>query len=178
MDGKLDKKILDVPHHSQFEIEDRYWMLRGCAIASLKMVLDYHGADTPGLLDLIKIGEKKGGYGPSGWYHDAIVNLAKDYGLESYREEGLDLDEGVQKIIKSLQNKNPVIVSTPKFILGRKKFHMVVVTGFEQDGDTIKGFYYHDPESTTNNSGHTLFVAIDTFKKEWRRMAIFIAKKD
>lgn len=177
MDGESDKKILNVPHHSQFEIDDRFWMLRGCAIVSLKMVLDYHGADTPDILELINIGKKKGGYGPSGWYHDAIVNLAKDYGLEAYREEEMDLDEGVKKIVENIENENPVIVSTPKFILDRRKFHMVVVTGFKKDGDNIKGLYYHDPESTTGNSGHTLFVSIDTFKKEWRRMAIFISKK-
>jgi len=177
MDGKLDKVLLGVPHHSQFEIDDKFWMLRGCVIASLKMVLDFHGVKTPDLLSLIKEGEADGGFGPSGWYHDSIVALAEKYGLKAYREEDIDLEMGVKKIVEEIENGNPVIVSTPKFILDRKKFHMVVLIGFERDDNDIKGFYFHDSESTPGLSGESQFVRIQTFKNEWRRMAIFINKK-
>ncbi|PIP87169.1 hypothetical protein COW81_01710 [Candidatus Campbellbacteria bacterium CG22_combo_CG10-13_8_21_14_all_36_13] len=176
MDGVLGKKILDVPHYSQFDIDDKFWMLRGCAVASLKMVLDFHGVKTPDLLSLIKEGEEMGGFGPSGWYHDSLVSMVEKYGLRSYREENMDLDSGIQKIVSEIKADNPVIVSTPKFILDMKKFHIVVIIGFEiKDGEVI-GFYFHDSESTPGLSGEKRFVRIDTFKNEWRRMAIFVSK--
>src|SRR3990172_1948517 len=38
----------------------------------------------------------------------------------------------------------------------------------------IKGFYYHDPDAHTPHEGKDQFVPIETFKKHWRRMAIFV----
>lgn len=168
---------LNVPYYSQFnDIDDKYWIPRACVPVCLKMILDFHRVESPPLQELIKIADKKGGFGPSGWYHNVIVDLAKEYGLDAHREEKMDFDEGLKKIVNYLEEENPIIVSTPKFILEQKKFHTVVLIGFKREGGKIKGLYFNDPESTGLRGGQNLFVSLDTFKKEWRRMAIFISK--
>jgi len=122
-----DKKCikLDVPYYSQFtDVKDPYWMPRACGVVCLGMVFAYHTGRDVDIDDLIKKGNESGAYGPHGWYHDGLVALAKDEGLDAHREEGMKDSE---KLIQSLRDGNPVIVSAVKFILGQKKFHMVVL---------------------------------------------------
>ena len=164
-----------VPYYSQFlDVEDKYWMPRACGMACVKMVLDFYEVDTAPLDELIKKGSEEGGYGPWGWVHDYFVALAKEYGLEAHREEKMDPSQGMAVITLALRHNHPVIVSAVKYILGQTKFHMVVITGYEEDRGAITGLYYHDPESTTRERGQHLFVDKETFMREWRKMAIFI----
>ena len=86
----------------------------------------------------------------------------------------MDPEKGMASIIDALRRNHPVIVSATKHILGQTKFHMVVITGYEEDRGAITGLYYHDPESTTRERGQHLFVDKETFMREWRKMAIFI----
>ena len=168
---------LNVPYYSQFlDVDDKLWIPRACAIACLNMVLDYHGKDTS-LTDLIKEGDSIGGYGPSGWYHDSLIELAKGFGLEASRIENVDFKAGIEDIRNSLEKNNPVIISAIKYILGQTKFHVVVITGFEEKDGNITGFYYHDPESVDRKKGQNIFVDIDIFELGWRKMAIFIHPK-
>ncbi|MFA6340721.1 MAG: C39 family peptidase [Candidatus Paceibacterota bacterium] len=170
---------LNVPYYSQFiDVSDRYWMPRACLITCLKMVLNYYGkAEDVSIDDLIKKGQDIGGYGKSGWFHDSIVALAKDLGLEVHREEKIDTEEGLLHIKGSIDKNDPVIVSIVKDILGQKKFHTVVITGYEEKDGKISGFYFHDPESTSDERNREAkFVDTDIFKSEWRRMAIFFGK--
>ena len=44
---------------------------------------------------------------------------------------------------------------------------------FEKEGNYIKGFYYHDPEDE-QEPGENKFLDVDTFKRYWRKFAIFI----
>jgi uncharacterized protein YvpB len=167
--------ILEVPYYSQFlDVDDKKWMPKSCAIVCLKMILHYHNDRSLPLMDLIGLGESKGGYGPSGWYHDTLVELAEDYELKARRVEGVNVEDGIKDIKSSLEKGNPVIVSAIKYILGQTKFHMVVVTGFEEEDGQITGFYYHDPESADREKGQNIFTDIKTFTGGWRRMAIFI----
>lgn len=166
---------LEVPYYSQFlDVEDKYWMPRACGMACAKMVLDFYKVDTASLDELIKKGSEEGGYGPWGWVHDYFVAFAKGYGLEAHREEKMDPEKGMAAIIDALRRNHPVIVSATKHILGQTKFHMVVITGYEEDKSAVTGLYYHDPESTTREGGQHLFVDKETFMHEWRKMAIFI----
>ncbi len=165
---------LSVPYYSQFvDVEDKFWMPRACLPTCLKMILSFkHKAENVPIIELIKKGETEGGYGKSGWFHDSIVNLAKGYGLESYRAEKI---ENIESLKNSLDKNSPVIVSIIKFILGQTKFHTVVLTGYEEAEGSVSGFYFHDPESTSNDRDRNArFVDIKTFEKEWRKMAIFI----
>jgi uncharacterized protein YvpB len=167
---------LNVPYYSQFlDVDDHYWMPRSCAIACLKMVLDHHKSEGMSLMELIEDGEKRGGYGPSGWYHDSLIELAEHSGLNAKRVEGVDVEKGIKDIADSIRKRNPVIISAVKHILGQTKFHMVVATGFEEKDGEIAGFYYHDPESADREKGQNLFADINTFIDGWRKMAIFIS---
>jgi len=163
---------LDVPYYSQFlDIEDKEWMPRACGIVCVKMILDFYNTKSPNLDTLIKKGYEEGGYSKWGWLHDYFVHLFEEFNLNAKREEKI---KNINILVNSLKNKNPVIISAVKYILGQTKFHMVVLTGFEEENGNITGFYYHDPESTNIEAGKNLFVDIEIFKQGWREMAIFV----
>jgi len=169
---------LEVPYYSQFlDVHDEYWIPRACGICCMKMVFEYFGKDAPSVLDMAKLSEKEGGYGKSGLFHDYIVVSAKKLGLISHREEKMEEGTGIEKILSELKNKKPVIISAVKEILGQTKFHMVVLTGFEEEDGELSGFYFHDPEAVSRERGSYVFVPLGDFKKSWRKMAIFMAKK-
>ena len=101
---------LNVPYISQHrDIIDEYWQKRACGLVCLKMVLDFHNVDTPEINQFLKIALKKEPYhNPSGWIHDKLLDLAKDYGVEAFRKEEI---ENFQELKDSLDKNNPVIVS-------------------------------------------------------------------
>lgn len=151
-------------------------MPRACGMTCLKMVLDFHGKETPSILEMCQTGEKDGGYGKHGWFHDYFLKVAKEHDLEAERGEKIGEIMGLQKIHDELKAGYPIIVSTTKHILGQQKFHMVVLTGYEEDEDSsIVGFYFNEPESLYREEGKDVFVDIESFKYGWRRMAIFIS---
>lgn len=170
------KHILNVPYRSQhLDVEDKDWQSRSCGILCLKMAMDFYYKDDKEIMELIKIGISKGGHSSSGWKHDVLVQMAKDAGLSSFRKEYKeDEGKGVEDIFNFLKNGNPVLVSVVKNFSERDKFHMVLLTGFEDENNKIKGFYYHDPDSIDREEGKHKFVPIETFKKYWRKMAIYV----
>jgi len=169
---------LKVPYYSQFlDVEDREWMSRSCGMVCVKMVLDFYKIKSPDLDVLIKKGDEDGGYSKWGWLHDYFVHLFQDYGLSSNREEEME-DKDIQKLVSSLKNNQPVIISGIKRIFGQTKFHMVVLTGFEEKDGEVFGFYYHEPESMNKEVAQHMFVELGTFLKDWRKMAIFVQKSN
>jgi len=173
-------KILDVPYYSQHrDIKDEYWKTRACGILCLKSVLDYSNVKTGDIDDFIKLGQDKNAYGESGWIHQGLIDIAGDFGLNMERKEFLnELNEGIEKIIFSLKNDKPVLVSAIKRWKEKDKFHMVVLGGFEASAEQtpnggIKGFYYNDSDYK-DDTGKGLFVDIEIFKKYWRKLAIFV----
>lgn len=161
---------LSVPYYSQFvDIQDPFWMLRACGAASLKMVAEFHGKETPDLVTLCNEAKERGGYDmQNGWVHDYIVTKAQELGLTAYRKEGLtSLDE----LTASLDAGNPIIVSVEKRVLEQKRFHMIVLVGYE-DGK----FLYHEPESTDKDKGQYRTCDAQTFMEYWRGKAIFLSK--
>src|SRR5207244_292126 len=97
------------------------WNIRSCGVACLKMVLDFRRVKTPDLYDLVKLGESKGAYGPNGWIHDKLIELAKNFGVEMRREEKIEFESGVAKIAENIKLEKPVIVSVVKRSLGQTK---------------------------------------------------------
>ena len=83
------------------------------------------------------------------------------------------LEQGIEEMVSSLKENKPILISAIKRWSEEKKFHMMVLTGFEEEDGRIKGFYYNDPD-TENGEGQNLFVDIGTFKRYWRRLAIFV----
>jgi len=160
---------LDVPYISQYkDVKDEAWQKRACGLVCLKMVLDFHKVKTPETNEFLKIALDKEAFGESGWVHEKLLGLAKDYGMEAFRKESME-DE--QELKDFLDKGNPVIVSIKarKFSVEFEgKFHQVVLIGYDENG-----FYYHDSDYR-NGEGKELFVSKDKFREYWRKMAIFI----
>lgn len=161
---------LAVPYYSQFfDIQDPFWILRACGAACLKMVAEFYGKEVADLVTLCNEAKDRGGYDmTNGWVHDYIVTKAKELRLSAERKEGLTT---TAEIISALDAGNPVIVSVEKRVLEQKRFHMVLVVGYE-DGIII----YHEPESTDREKGQYRVCDMDTFANYWRGKAIFISK--
>ncbi len=172
---KLNDKILTVPFYSQYmDIQDKHWMLRGCGVTCLKMALDYFGAKTPQLDEMIAKAAAMGAYGDSGWYHDGLIAVAKEYGIDAWRKEDMDTTSGVKEMYEMLSHGGLVVVSVVQRLLGRHKFHQVLLIGYREEGNDFKGFYYHDPMSSDREQGKALYVEADIFKVYWRNKAIFL----
>jgi Peptidase_C39 like family len=163
---------LDVPYYSQFvDVTDPFWMLRACGAVALKEVVEFHGVIVPDIVTLCNEGKDRGGYDmENGWVHDYLVLKAKELGLEAHRKEGLETLDGV---IEYLEKGNPVIVSVEKRVLEQKRFHIIVLTGFDS---TSKLFSYHESESTDKEKGKHRTCDMETFQNYWRGKAIFIEK--
>lgn len=162
---------LNVPYISQHrDIQDEYWQKRACGLVCLKMVLDFYQIKTPEINEFLEIALKKESFGESGWIHDKLLNLAKDYRVEAFRKEKIG---DVQELKDFLDKGNPVIVSISAKRFSNEfegKFHQIVLSGYND-----QGFYYNDSDYNTNE-GKELFIDIDIFKKYWRKMAIFLHK--
>lgn len=169
---------ISVPYFSQYsDIADPYWRDRACAVACVKMVLEMRGIASPALEALVKESAELFGYEPAlGWKHDALVKIFEKYGLSAerkeFKEDGL-FEKGISEIVSSLLKGSPVLVSAVKNFSEEKKFHIVLLVGYEKKDGEIAGFYYHDPAFEKAEDGANKFVPMDIFKKHWRRLAIF-----
>jgi uncharacterized protein YvpB len=161
---------LEVPYYSQFvDIQDPFWMLRACGVASFAMVAKYHGVHVPSLVDLCNEAKDRGGYDMSnGWVHEYLITKAQELGLTAYRREGLT---DIKEILQSLDNGDPVIVSVEKRVLEQTRFHLLVVVGY--DVDTL---LYHEPESTNKEKGRYRICSKQIFLEYFRGKALFISK--
>jgi uncharacterized protein YvpB len=163
---------LNVPYYSQFvDVTDPFWMLRACGATSLKMVAEYHGKKVSDIVSLCEEAKEKGGYDMvNGWVHDYLVLKSGELGLNAYRKEGItDLGE----IITFLQSEKPVIVSVEKRVLEQKRFHIIVLTGYDV---STNSFFYHEPESTDKERGKHRSVNVPIFLEYFRGKAIFVEK--
>ncbi len=175
--------LLSVPYYSQYiDVVDKKWQPRACGVTCLKMLLGAQFVRTPSIDEMIRQGELIGAYGPSGWTHDGLLSLARKYYTKLSRAEwrqaeGKIADElnekGIEFLISKLRAGHPLIVSAIKNFEVADKFHMVVLTGFEEEDEKVTGFYYHDSDTHQRGKGKNIFVSIEIFQTSWRRMAIF-----
>ncbi len=175
--------LLSVPYYSQYiDVKDPYWQSRACGVVCLKTLLGAQFVKTPSIDEMIRQGESIGAYGSSGWTHEGLIALACKYYTKLSRAEWRQQDgktsdelneDGIIFLISELRSGRPLMVSTIKNFEVIDKFHMVVLTGFEEEDGKVTGFYYHDPDSHTRAEGVNQFVPLDIFSSAWRRMAIF-----
>lgn len=180
---------LNVPYYSQFlEVKDYEWNIRSCTGACVAMTLEYLTGKKIDILDFMKEAERMGGYSRlNGMNHDYVISFFEHEGLRSWRHKDQatkDVLGTIDSIIESLRNNDPVIVSITKFVLEQKKFHTVLVIGFEENEQgEVTHLYYHEPEATIARASDDSAVGgadrccnIETFKKSWRGRAIFVQK--
>lgn len=169
------KILLNVPYYSQFiEVEDSFWNIRSCGGACIKMCLDYYGKESPSVLDIMLQAKSSGGYDmKNGFVHDWAVEYFLTHGLHSYRKEGL---VGLDEILNSLKDNNPVIVSISKRVLEQSKFHLILVVGCEvDDNGKVISLTYHEPERTDEKEGAFRVCDAQIFINSWRQKGIFVS---
>ncbi len=172
----MAKHILDVSYYSQhLDVEEESWRPRSCGVLCLKMLMGFYGRDKKNIMELINAGVDRGGYSSHGWRHDVLVEMAREEGLSAFRMEYKDDEKnGLKDILDFLKKGYPVMVSAVKNFSEKNKFHLVLLTGLEEDKNNLKGFYYNDPDSMGKEEGKDKFVPIETFKRYWRKMAIYV----
>lgn len=193
--GKSDNfMILKVPFYSQHkDVKSDGWKDRACTMTCLKMAMDYKKQEgVPELDHLVDEGRTIGGFSEHGWTHQAIVLLSHNYGIPAYQEEFRSvfvdtrknkfvpskfesemLNEGIERLKKSLDENRLPIVSVKRNWEQNGTFHSIILIGYELKKGEIAGFYYHDPDTKDSEKKGEL-IGVSEFISNWRKMAIFI----
>ncbi len=166
------KKIIEVPHWIQYyDIKDDKWQDRSCGIVSLAMLMEYYGIEVD-VESLIELGLKKDGYLKGiGWKHQVICDLAKHFGLQSYRSE----NETIEKLMESLEKDEPVIISIHKDFDQTKGGHLIVLNGYYVSNEELLGFYLNDPIGASYKHKNQ-FIELEKFEQGWKKRAIYVTK--
>jgi len=169
-------KKLPVPYYSQrLDVADPFWQPRSCGVVALKMAMDFlaqNKADykTNSLSELIAEGVSYKGHSMEhGWYHDALLKIARSHGFaESFRKEWASAEEkkeALQYIIAFIEDSIPVVASIKSATGG----HLVLLVGYSDDG-----LWYHDPDAYDREKGKFKFIAIELFLEAWKGRIIVI----
>jgi hypothetical protein len=170
---------LTLPYCSQWkDTQDPFWQERVCAIAALKMVLDFEDASAPSLDELIQQGVAIDGRDPQlGWKHAALRDLASEYGIElelrEYKHEGGE-EQFLSEAQMLLENEHPIIIS---ITLPHGGSHLVVLTGIKvDDNGQVEGFHLNDPDDK-NGFGEGYFMRLGEFHGRFRKLTLFCLGK-
>lgn len=108
-------------------------------------------------------------------YKEIFRNNSIDFVLANAIQEMYDREyreNGISAIVASIAESVPVIAIIEDASLPNSEEHVVVMYGFEASKGELTGFYYHDPAS--DESGEGQFISLDTFRKAWKRTAVFL----
>jgi hypothetical protein len=164
-----------------------------CGAVCVKMILDYKNPESEiDINDLIKEGEmivafdiETGGL----WSHEGLVRLLRNHGescypqefrsvfanLETGQFETSDHEEelmqrGIEKIMRFVKRKKPVIASFKTGFTENTKSHLVVIKDIKtNEKSNSPVFIINDPVA-----GENIEISIDHFLKYWKKMAIFV----
>jgi hypothetical protein len=181
---------------------------RACAMTCLKMALEYIRGEKALSVDdlfeealiiqqdMLNRGMLTSKAIENGLPHDIIIFVAHNHGVLSYKEEfksvSVDiannkfsnsrysesmLEKSITKLAGVLRDKGIIMVSMPPGFSTNKSVHTILLIGFEEQDGNLKGFYYHNPDDRTKGVREQ-FIALEDFKKTWRKQAIFFLKMD
>lgn len=179
-------KTLNIQFFSQLDKEVPHELQRSvCAIACIKMILDYKKQHTD-FSTILKEAEWIGQKDKAGWTHEVLVRVLRNHTVHAYRQEfvahtididsqsasdashGLDfLEQGISKIKKSIDEGNPVMVSVRAGFSENKEDHIVLVTGYTNDS-----FIILDPILLLEQNPK--IVSVENFKIFWKKLALFV----
>lgn len=187
------KKILPVPYISQYSNSfDEDWKNRSCGIACVSMLLGYYNLDDSNPMNLVHEGITIGGYCNNGWFHESLVRILRNHGINAYAQEfrsvSVNYEEktfsknlfeqkmingGLSKIIKEIENGNPVLISVKPGFNGNKENHLVLIIGYDFSNKK-ENFIIHDPNGNTENIKNSeVEISIEKILEYWRNFAIF-----
>lgn len=164
--------------------EYAYWSWRVCAIACLKMILDfYHLAADTTMAQLTDRGVTLGGYNTKtdeGWFFKPLLALANSYGLTGFVGSRF----GLYVICDLILNKkffvasvNPSLVRfDPQIPSSGPGGHLALIIGFKMKDKNLAGFFIHNPSGKSEATQKRAFVPIDIFKKAYSKRGIAIWK--
>lgn len=167
----------------------------------LAMVLAYYEGEPRPLKALIELGTELKAYTSKyDWYDSGLCSIANNLGYSAFRRRWalskIDEDffvkegrtvadneaynaqavkEGLYSIENSLRLGVPVIVSVNKSFDEHNHGHLIVLTGYEKDGEKLAGFYYNDPNSRDKKLKDE-YAHLQLFLEHWKRRGVFIIK--
>jgi len=160
------------PNRSEYE----KWYPEVCGVCCLKMIGDACGS-TPhiSLYQLTMECKQREGFKElptgeiQGVFHQPLLKIARDHGLDGSIESGLDLE----KIITSLQNGRFVILSLDKSKVDRKLKggHLVLVHAYDPESET---FLINDPEPILAEDGQNIKVSSDRLEEISNKKGLII----
>jgi len=187
------KKIIPVPYISQYSDSIEHdWQNRSCGIACVAMLLGYYNLEDINPMRLINEGVSIGGYCNRGWFHESLVRLLRNHGVNAYAQEFRSvnvspenktfeisvletkmIEEGLAKIIREVDANHPVMLSVDPGFNTNKENHLVLIIGYDFS-DKNEKFIIHDPNAATEKLAHSeMSVDIAKIRKFWRKFAIF-----
>jgi hypothetical protein len=140
--------------------EYKKWHPEVCGICCLKMIGDSYGSTSElSLYQLAMKCKQKGGFKElptgeiQGIFHQPLLDLAKDYGLNGSVEGNL----GLERIVASLQNGRFIILSLDKSKVSPKLKggHLVLIHAYNPESKT---FLINDPEPILAEDGQNVEV--------------------
>jgi ABC-type bacteriocin/lantibiotic exporter with double-glycine peptidase domain len=162
--------IYDVPKYSQhLHIETKDWRDKSCGIASLGMLLAYHGMSVP-LSHLLAEGLLHNAYLHGiGWKHKELAELAQRFGGRGENFDWASLDAAAAfEHVKQHLARYPILASIHHQFDKKNGGHLIVVTGIDETS-----VYFNDPDAREEGkiAGS---VPIDTFLNGWKKRIIAI----
>ncbi len=156
------------------------WSSEACGICCLKMIGDAYGTTSNvSLYQLTMECKQRGGFKElpdgeiQGVFHQPLLDLAKDYGLDGSIEGNLD----IPKIVNSLHNNRFVILSLDKSKINPKLRggHLVLVHSYDPETETL---LIHDPEPILAEDGQNIKLSLNRLNEISNRKGLLIWKKE
>jgi uncharacterized protein YvpB len=171
---------LNIPFFSQLDTKIPEELRRSvCAIACLKMILDYKNSPQD-FMTILKESEWIGHKDARGWTHEVLVRVLRNHNVLAYRQEFIGhsinvetasasvaehttllIEQGISKIKKSIDAQNPVMVSVTAGFSQNQSDHVVLVVGYDDNN-----FFVLDP--ILSQEQNPMKVPVDTFKTFWK----------
>ncbi|MEX0930219.1 MAG: C39 family peptidase [Candidatus Paceibacterota bacterium] len=163
--------------------EARYWQDSSCGVLCLKMALEgLLGEEIGPIAAVIRRGREIGAYShKTGWSHQGLAELARQYGVTAQPLEGLRPDD----LVKLLDGGVLVIVSIKwafeprKTVRERLTFwkkrggHLALVIGHDEG----RRFYVHHTSIAPGYNWENKHISLDRFKKGFTGRGIIVYGK-
>lgn len=191
------KVVEKLPFYTQRMTEDNWrqegfsslaeaesWTMRGCGIASLRMVLDGLGCACGGQGEMIARGLAAGAYKEgAGWIHWGLAHMAEEYGIFAEARRG-QTPEDLKKALKA--GFLCIVSITPFFQYGKKRpdgsiygkgGHLVPVYGYVEEGGGLRAFLLHHPSAFEEKNCMDWEVALEDFAPSFSGNMILFRKE-